>query len=222
MIEAISASWCVWSPGVFHITGTTTHQLNSQIKTPTNPTYEPIVDPSRSATTTTMASFSSLSLSFAFYLPLLELDLLVFLLLGLLVGFCRCRARAIAIELKQRSHRPRRPGTNKMETICGWRNKEVWVSAGLFGIGFWFLVAALCLWVFNKFVCEFFDFGSAHLVANSLGESSHTLHMSLGLYTHQLALIASIMFSPCGDISSIMFLGFEFSGFLFFDSSPSR
>ena len=216
MIEAISASWCVWSPGVFHITGTTTRQLNSQIKTPTNPSW---TYPAQLRRRWWRVSRRFLSL-LLFYLPLLELDLLVFLLLGLLVGFC-CR-RAIAIELKQRSHRPRRPGTNKMETICGWRNKEVWVSAGLFGIGFWFLVAALCLWVFNKFVCEFFDFGSAHLVANSLGESSHTLHMSLGLYTHQLALIASIMFSPCGDISSIMFLGFEFSGFLFFDSSPSR
>ena len=140
MIKAISASWCVWSSGVFHITGTTTRQLNSQIKTPTNPTYEPIMDRSSSATTMAMVSFLSLSLSFAFYLPLLELDLLVFLLLGLLVGFCRCRARAIAIELKERSHRPRRPGTNKMEMICGWWNKEVWVSACLFGIGFWFLV----------------------------------------------------------------------------------
>ena len=70
MIEAISASWCVWSPGVFHITGTTTRQLNSQIKTPTNPTYEPIVDLSSSATTTVMASLSSLSLSFAFLLAI--------------------------------------------------------------------------------------------------------------------------------------------------------
>ena len=67
----------------------------------------------------------------------------VFFVTGIIGGFYH--RWATAIELKQISHRCRQPGTNKMERFCGWRNKEVWVSAGLFGIGFRFLVFALCL-----------------------------------------------------------------------------
>ena len=94
---------------------------------PPNPTYELIVGPSSSAWWRRRRWRVSLcSLSFAFFLPLLELDLLVFLLLGLLVGFCH--HRAIAIELKQRSHRPQRPGMNKMERSCGCQDAFFSVS----------------------------------------------------------------------------------------------
>ena len=141
---------CVTYVTPFHITVS-----NSQIKTPTNSTYEPIK----------LCGDGDSEFLFAFFLLCFFLAIVgfgfvgffFFWFMGLLVGFCH--HRATAIELKQISHDCRQPRMNKMERFCGWRNKEVWVSAGLFGIGFWFLVAALCLWVFSKFVCGFWSLG---------------------------------------------------------------